>query len=127
VSGKFLAREYPTWTDHNELHHDARGVVSVKKGNKGGFGVTIGLNDKPNGELDDNNVVVGRVIDGFDVLQAISEVPVVRAAKQVNYMALTGGSSNNDAPSRSCTYGGPLYCNENKPLIKMTVSNVGVI
>jgi cyclophilin family peptidyl-prolyl cis-trans isomerase len=127
VSGKFLAREYPTWSDSNSLRHDAFGVVSVRKGNQGGFGVTITLSDNPNDELDDFNVVVGRVIDGADVLREINSVPIIKAAKQLNYKALSGGDSNRDAPSRSCTYGGPLYCNENKPLIKLTVSEVGVL
>lgn len=127
VSGKFLAREYPTWSDSNSLRHDAFGVVSVRKGNQGGFGVTITLSDKPNDELDDLNVVVGRVIDGVDVLREINNVPIIKAAKQLNYKALSGGDTNRDAPSRSCTYGGPLYCNENKPLIKLTVSEVGVL
>jgi cyclophilin family peptidyl-prolyl cis-trans isomerase len=127
VSGKFLAREYPMWADRNELRHDALGVLSVRKGDQGGFGVTISLSDKPNTELEDSNIVVGRVIDGFDTLMEMNQVPVVKAAKQVNYMVLTGGSSNKNAPSRSCTYGGPLYCNENKPLIKLTVSNTGLL
>jgi cyclophilin family peptidyl-prolyl cis-trans isomerase len=127
VSGKFLAREYPTWSDTNSLRHDAFGVVSVRKGNQGGFGVTITLSDKPNDELDDLNVVIGRVIDGVDALREINSVPIIKAAKQLNYKALSGGDSTKDAPSRSCTYGGPLYCNENKPLIKLTVSEVGVL
>jgi hypothetical protein len=67
------------------------------------------------------------VIDGFDTLMELNRVPVVKAAKQANYMALTGGSSSKNAPSRACTYGGPLYCNENKPLIKLTVSSTGVL
>jgi len=128
VSGKFLARQFPDWTDSNDLHHDAVGVVSVRRGNQGGFGFTVSLSTNPrvNAELDNSNVVVGRVLDGWDVLQALNQVPVVKAAT-VNYMALTGGSSNKDAPSRSCTYGGPLYCNENKPLVKLTINDCGVL
>ncbi|KAL7575704.1 hypothetical protein ACA910_011520 [Epithemia clementina (nom. ined.)] len=125
------------------------GVVSVRRGSDSGFGITISpkcfADDKDDNkkdseyvfwtqDLQDNHIVVGRVLEGMDVVQVLNQdVPVITTAKQFNYMALTGNNSNNNAknnnnaPNRSCQYGGPMYCNENKPLIKLTIVNVGLL
>lgn len=130
VSGKFVAREYPEWKETKEatsLRHDVPGVVSVRRGNDGGFGFTIYPgNGQDAGVLDEDHIVVGRVLEGMDVVQELNSVPVVTSSK-VNYMALTGGTTTKNAPTRACRYGGPMYCNENKPLVKLSLSETGVI
>jgi cyclophilin family peptidyl-prolyl cis-trans isomerase len=142
VSGRFLAREYPNYQNHPldtpPLRHDRPGIVSVRRGNEGGFGFTIyyfneddddSINNKnkniPN-ELDSTHIVVGKVLEGLDVLAALNRVPVVTSSK-LNFMALTG-ERNQKAPDRSCRYGsGNVYCNENKPLIKISIGDTGVL
>jgi cyclophilin family peptidyl-prolyl cis-trans isomerase len=131
VSGKFVAREFPDFQEEiggggSTLKHDTPGVVSVRRGNEGGFGFTI---YPGNGEdarfLDEEHIVVGKVIEGMDVVRELNEVPVIASSK-FNYMGLTGGPTTKSAPTRSCRYGGPMYCNENKPLIKLSIVNAGV-
>mmetsp|Transcript_118511 Transcript_118511/g.340304 ORF Transcript_118511/g.340304 Transcript_118511/m.340304 type:complete len:357 (-) Transcript_118511:41-1111(-) len=129
VAGRFVAREYPSWveTTPNTLKHDRPGLVSVRRGSDSGFGFTVYPGG--NGDVDDlneNHIIVGQVIEGMDVIQTLNNVPVVTSAK-VNYMALTGGPNNKSAPSRACRYGGAMYCNENKPLIKLTIYKTGLV
>eukprot|EP00977_Amphora_coffeiformis_P020628 scaffold8374_cov175-Amphora_coffeaeformis.AAC.67 len=158
VLGKFVAREYPDWQDApNSFKHDSPGVVSVRRGNEGGFGFCIypGNGSSPT-YLDDEHIVVGRVIEGLDIVEALNQVPVVQSSK-VNYMALTGGTTTKNAPTRACRYGGPstfdltfnkppsllilsksltfafhvcllaVYCNEFKPLVKLSITQTGVV
>jgi cyclophilin family peptidyl-prolyl cis-trans isomerase len=112
VAGRFVAREFPNWDESkpNGLKHSAPGVVSVRRGSDSGFSFTIypGGNTNPK-DLDENHIVVGQVIEGLDVVEALNDTPVVKAAK-VNYMGLTGGPNTKDAPTRACLYGGPMYC-----------------
>jgi cyclophilin family peptidyl-prolyl cis-trans isomerase len=113
----------------NNLKHDAPGIVSVRRGNTSGFGFMIypgGGSDKAVSSLDENHIVVGKVLEGMDVVQQLNDVPVDTSAK-VNYMGLTGGQATKDAPNRGCYYGGPMYCNENKPLQKLSVISTGIL
>jgi cyclophilin family peptidyl-prolyl cis-trans isomerase len=126
VRGKFIAREFPNWQDTSTLQHDMAGVVSVRRGNDGGFGFTIYPGDgKDAGYLNEEHIVVGRVIEGMDVVKELNEVPVIASSK-VNYMGLSGAPTKN-SPTRACRYGGPMYCNENKPLIKLSIVNAGIM
>lgn len=136
VTGKFLAREYPDWdedpstSDGSRLRHDAFGVVSVLRGAEGGFGFSIYTGnggDDAAADMDREYLVVGRVLEGMDVLERLNQVPVITTARSVNYMALTGTTATGKAPTRSCRYGGPMYCNEYKPLIKLSISDTGVL
>lgn len=125
VSGKFISREFVEWTGSNDLRHDSFGVVSVKRGKDSGFGFTIypgsSSHAATSSTLDDTHVVVGRVIGGLETIQQINQVPVVKSAK-------FGGSDQKSAPSRACRYGSnELYCNENKPLQKLSIFNSGVV
>eukprot|EP00980_Cylindrotheca_fusiformis_P007450 scaffold1537_cov108-Cylindrotheca_fusiformis.AAC.9 len=130
VAGKFIAREYPTWEESqpSKLTHDRPGLVSVRKGSNSGFGFTVfpGGSSAPD-DLNDNHIVVGQVIEGLDVMNLINNLPVVASAK-VNYKGITGGQSFQEGPSRACRYGGTqLYCNENKPLQKLTMYRTGIL
>eukprot|EP00522_Entomoneis_paludosa_P014024 CAMPEP_0172451962 /NCGR_PEP_ID=MMETSP1065-20121228/9762_1 /TAXON_ID=265537 /ORGANISM="Amphiprora paludosa, Strain CCMP125" /LENGTH=348 /DNA_ID=CAMNT_0013203933 /DNA_START=45 /DNA_END=1091 /DNA_ORIENTATION=+ len=133
VTGKFVAREYPNWSEDGTVSTavtaNQPGVVSVRRGNESGFGLTIctGNGDRLGSEdLESNHIAVGRVVEGLDVVEALNKVPVITTAKQVNYMSVAGGNVGSNAPNRSCRYGGPMYCNENKPLVKLTVTEVGM-
>ena len=129
VAGRFVARQFPSWTETTapSLKHDRPGLVSVRRGSDSGFGFTIYPGG--NGDIEDlneNHIVVGQVIEGMDVIESLNNIPVVTSAK-VNYMALTGGPKNSSAPSRACRYGGAMYCNENKPLVKLTIFKTGIL
>lgn len=128
VSGRFVARENPLFEANNNLVHEA-GVVSVRKGDDGGYGFTIFPGQKGSAAaavLDEDNVVVGRVLEGMDVVARLNEMAVVKSSA-LNYMALTGGAKGTVAPSRACRYGGPMYCNENKPLRKVLIERTGTL
>lgn len=129
VSGKYVARESPTFQGSNLLKHDAEGVVSVRLGNDGGFGFTIYTGSGSNkSDLDETNIVVGKVIDGMNVVKRLNEVPVIQSSS-VGYKALAGGDpSKRTAPSRACRYGSSeLYCNEFKPLKKISIFRTGTL
>ena len=132
VSGKFISREFPTWQEDQDsgLKHDAPGVVSVRRGNDSGFGFTIYPGGGSSSSeaaaaaqlLDRDHIVVGRV-ENLDIVTALNEVPVITSSK-------IGGAAATEqvAPNRSCTYGGgQLYCNEYKPLNKLSTLNAGVL
>lgn len=128
VSGKFISREDPDWQEDatSGLKHDSPGVVSVRRGNDSGFGFTIYPGNGDAEALDSDHIVVGRVLEGMDVVEEINQVPVITTAK-VNYMGLTGGPNSKNAPSRACQYGGAMYCNEFKPLIKLSIQKTGTL
>ena len=128
VAGRFIAREFPTWEEKqpNKLTHDRPYLVSVRRGNDSGFSFTIYPGGGNTKDLDENQIIVGQVIEGMDVVDALNEVPIVKSAN-VNYMALTGGATAKDAPTRACFYGGSMYCNENKPLVKLQMYRTGVL
>lgn len=135
VQGKFVAREFPDFQEENgngagsttAFKHDVPGIVSVRRGNEGGFGFTIYPGNGQDARfLDEEHIVVGKVLEGMDVVRALNDAPVIASSK-FNYMGLTGGATSKSSPTRSCRYGGPMYCNENKPLIKLTIVNAGIL
>jgi len=135
------------------LKHDSPGVVSVRRGSNGGFGFTIypgpglvpgqasGSNSKTSSsslaaaaELDQENIVIGKVIDGMSVLQRLNAIPVVQSAgAKSSPLSLPFGKSGatattRNSPSRACRYGSSeLYCNEFKPLKKVLITNTGSV
>jgi len=128
VSGKYVSRESPYFEGGNaSLKHDLEGVVSVRRGSDGRFGFTIypgngdGAGTGSNAELDEDNIVIGRVIDGMDIVRRLNQIPVVKSAG-------FGGGQKRSAPSRACRYGGSdSYCNEFKPLKKILISRTGTV
>lgn len=128
LAGRFIARESPTWEEKepNKLKHDRPYLVSVKRGNDSGFSFTIYPGGDDTKDLDDNQIILGQVIEGMEVIDTLNEVPIVKSAN-INYMALTGGASAKDAPTRACYYGGSMYCNEFKPLVKLQMYRTGIL
>lgn len=126
IQGKYISRIPPTFEESNSgLKHDVLGVVSVRRGNDGGFGFTIYPGGGDPSLLDEEHVVVGRVLEGMEYVKAINVLPVVQSSS-VGYKA--GGSKAKTAPSRACRYGSSeLYCNELKPLKKLQISATGVL
>jgi len=125
VSGKFIARENPTFIDgESRLFHDQAGVVSVRRGNVSGYGFTIFPGGPLSSSLDQDNIVVGRVIKGMDVVERLNAMPVVKSVGAT----FSGGSKAKNAPSRGCRYGGSeLYCSEDKPLKKVLLDKTGLL
>ena len=150
LAGKFNAREYPTWAEKatttttkkpSDYIADNDGLasstskykylVAVRKGSDSGFGYTLFpvATASSNQDFLENYLVVGSVIEGEEVVEQINNVSVVASAK-VNYMSIVGGGnsgSKSNAPKKDCRYGGPMYCNENKPLTKLTMFRTGVL
>ena len=126
VSGKFISREFPNWNEDTKRKLPIEyGTVTVQQGNESGFGFSIypGTEDK---QSDNNSIVIGRVLEGN--LQKLNDFPVVMTSSKFNYMAIVGSSGNRAAPSRACRYGsGEFYCNEFKPLQKLSIVGSGVV
>jgi hypothetical protein len=127
VSGKFIAREFPNWSEEENTTAVSLpiefGSVSVTRGNESGFGFTIHTNPTPLLNTQDGNViVVGHVLpESMALLQKLNETPVVTSSK-------VGSAELRAAPSRSCAYGKKdFYCNEYKPLQKLSIVNTGVL
>ena len=129
------------------LRHDAPGVVSVRRGKDGGYGITIFPGGVSGGDgqsvaaasakiLDEENIVVGRILEGMDVVRRLNELPVVKQSASSILGGSGGGGAgaaagkekNKVAPSRGCRYGGTeLYCNEYKPLRKILLDQTGLL
>jgi cyclophilin family peptidyl-prolyl cis-trans isomerase len=69
--------EKVTHSDTNAFLHDTKGTLSVPKGGKS-FQFTLTPESKPNKDLDRDNLVIGKVLDGMDVVNRINAVPVSR-------------------------------------------------
>lgn len=98
--------------DENHLRNDVNGAVSVKKGG-GSFDFTIA--PRANKNLDKENIVIGQIIDGIDVIDKINEIPVSKedliGSKSI-YSAVGKGF---DGRAKIITLG--------RPLKRVTISN----
>jgi cyclophilin family peptidyl-prolyl cis-trans isomerase len=144
VSGKFISREFPTWIEESTSSTSTKDAITeytsqpttkylmaVRRGNDSGFGFTVFPceNIMNNKDFIDNYIVIGKVCESTEnVVDQINNVSVVSSSKKINYMGVGGGGSSNkkNAPDKSCRYGGPMYCNENKPLQKLTMFRTGI-
>jgi cyclophilin family peptidyl-prolyl cis-trans isomerase len=95
VSARFVAHHFPTWNGEKDLQHSAPGVMMVQKGNDSGFGFTIYPGGGDALYLHANHLVVGRVVEGMNVMESINQLPVV-TSKFVSQAKLP------TAPSRAC-------------------------
>ena len=127
VVGKYVARSPPTFspspTSPLLRPSSVAGYVSVRQGSDGQFtfAITPTASSKPT-SLDQTNIVVGRVVSGLDVVSKINNSGVVKSSA-LSYKGLTG-TKGQSAPSRSCRYGGDMFCSENKPLRKLTLTSI---
>ena len=62
----------PTADGPNGVAHDAAGLLSVRRGG-GSFEFT--LTPRPNARLDAENLVIGQVLGGMEVLERINTLP----------------------------------------------------
>ena len=136
VVGKFVSREPPFFTNDVAPESDAllpsasEGNVSVQLGNEGAFTFTItpkaskGKKKGGSASIDQDNILVGRVLDSdsMNVVSKINDSAVIKSSK-LSYKALSG-TMGSKSPTRSCRYGGPMFCNENKPLKKLTIAKI---
>ena len=124
VTGKYLSRISPNFDDKQSVPSktiNTAGLVTVRRGNDGGFGFSI-LPVEGVSEIDwENRIIVGRVLDGMSVINQLNTgVPIV----QRSYSS----STLRTAPSRACRYGSTeFYCNDYKPLKKILITQSGVL
>lgn len=91
--------------DINSFKHDIDGVVSVPNGGKT-FDFTIA--PKPNPDLDLDHVVIGRVVNGLDVIYKINDVPVSREDSIGTKQAFSNLGKNFDGRAKLASVDRPL-------------------
>ena len=119
------AKKITEYTSQPTIHY----LMAVRRGNDSGFGFTVFPTENlmNNQDFLDNYIVIGKVCESTDsIIQQINNVSVVSTSKKINYGGIVGGKNKKNAPDKSCRYGGPMYCNENKPLKKLTMFRTGI-
>eukprot|EP00607_Mallomonas_marina_P005615 CAMPEP_0182430636 /NCGR_PEP_ID=MMETSP1167-20130531/42156_1 /TAXON_ID=2988 /ORGANISM="Mallomonas Sp, Strain CCMP3275" /LENGTH=218 /DNA_ID=CAMNT_0024615967 /DNA_START=164 /DNA_END=820 /DNA_ORIENTATION=+ len=91
--------------DVNTLTHNKPGILSVPKGGKS-FQFTIA--PRPNKELDKENLVIGEVLDGMDVVEKINQVPVSREDILGTKGAFSSAGKGFDPRAKLATVNKPL-------------------
>ena len=121
VQGKFALRLAPVTplSESTGLSHDQAGLLSVRRGG-GSFDFSITTAPVP--EFDTDYVVIGRVLDGMDSVQALDAMPVVKAA---DGLAVEGPRSSR---ASACEYSNPQpFCAQNKPLKKVLLMRTALL
>ncbi|GMH99147.1 hypothetical protein TrLO_g6893 [Triparma laevis f. longispina] len=120
VRGKFIGRKEPSFADGGiGLSVKNKGAVSVVQGGTAGFTFTITPVEGGGKSLGGDAVVVGQVVDGFDALEMLNNVGVVKSG--------IGSPKLRDKPSRECRYGGKeSNCSQLKPLRKTEIARIQV-
>ena len=124
LQGKFAMRVPPTTsgTESTGLSHDAAGLLSVRRG---GGTFDFGITAAPTPEDDADFVVIGRVIEGMDSVEALDAVTIVKAADAFN---TDGGLDPKGSRGKVCEYANPQpFCAQGKPLRKITLLRVTVL
>jgi len=117
VKGKFAERIAPTWPSSDAstvLKHNRAGLLSVPRGG-GTFDFGLTLAPQPALDAASSHAVIGEVLEGFDDLLFLNELPLVK---------YIGQSSATDASrSKRCFYGsGETFCSQGRPLNKCTLT-----
>lgn len=121
VQGKFALRVPPAtpFTESSSLSHDAPGLLSVRRGG-GVFDFGITTSAVP--EYDADFAVIGRVVEGMDMVAELDAMPVVKAADALKVEASTSSRA------KACDYASPQpFCAQNKPLRKVTLLRTTVL
>lgn len=63
--------QFPVNSDSNDIKHDHAGLVSMPKGGNFEFAILA----QPMPELDETNIVIGRVVDGMKAVEKLTNVP----------------------------------------------------
>jgi cyclophilin family peptidyl-prolyl cis-trans isomerase len=103
-------------SDSNDLKHDVEGALSMQKGG-GSFGFTI--SPKANEDLDEDNIVIGRVIGGMDVVKELNEIPVTRDDPLGSKTAFSSLGKGVDGRAKIASV--------NKPLKKIRIAACSVL
>ncbi|GMH65766.1 hypothetical protein TrST_g205 [Triparma strigata] len=120
VRGKFIGRKEPEFADLGTgLSVKRRGAVSVVKGGSAGFTFTVTPVEGGGNSLGGDAVVVGQVVEGFETLDKLNNIGVVKSG--------IGSPKLRDKPSRECRYGGKeSNCSQYKPLRKTEITQIQV-
>ena len=121
VSGKWALRAAPA-TPPNEsasLSHDAAGLLSVRRGGRTfDFSITTSADTSRDAEF----AVIGRVLDGEQILAEMDALPVV------GFIGASDGAATDSSRGKACYYGSAeSFCAQNKPLKKLTVARAAVL
>ena len=92
-------------TDSNELKHDMSGLVSVPK--QGGT-FEFNISPKPNLDLDEDNLVIGQVMQGMEVIDEINNIPVSREDGIGSKTAFSSAGKGFDPRAKLITLNRPL-------------------
>jgi len=107
-----LGGEDTRTTETNELRHDILGRVSMPRG-----GGTFDFNIAPVANatwLDDDNVVIGQVLEGLDVIEDINQVPCVASNGIRDVLAASAQFTGDTLAQKAATI-------NNKPLKKVKI------
>mmetsp|Transcript_28063 Transcript_28063/g.78263 ORF Transcript_28063/g.78263 Transcript_28063/m.78263 type:complete len:145 (+) Transcript_28063:500-934(+) len=119
VRGKWAGRVAPAHpsTEAATLRHDAAGLLSVKRG---GGSFDFGITTAADPSADNDDIVIGRVIEGGEVVAAMGALPVVSVPGQGEGMA--------SSREKACTYGGTnSFCAQAKPLKKLQLARARML
>lgn len=86
--------DVPENRDANQLHHDMSGLVSVRRGGSFEFSLMLA----PDQAMDEQNLVIGRVVEGMDVVERLGKVPTNRKTIRDGYRSL--GKAIGDARAK---------------------------
>ena len=91
--------------DENELRHISGGEVSMRRGG-GSFDFTIA--PRPNADLDKGNIIMGKVIEGMDVIEEINGIPTSREDILGTKQAFSNAGKAFDGRAKLAAVGKPL-------------------
>lgn len=92
-------------TDNNELKHDTNGIVSIPKA---GGTFEFSIVPRQNAELDNDNLVIGKVLSGMDVVDKINEIPVSREDSLGSKAAFSNAGKGFDPRAKLASLDRPL-------------------
>lgn len=104
-----------TNSDSNALSHDRPGLVSMRRG---GGAFEFRLLPAANPELDTESIVIGQVIEGLDLLQALNEVPVRQPKVETTVFRALGTVARDPRANEDTVY---------KPLRKVRILSSTVL
>jgi len=110
-----LFRQAPNTQDANTLLHDRAGLLSTVKGG-GQFEFT--LTPGPNKELDETQMIFGEVVEGFEFVQVLNQVPATQGQFLEGAFKFSGKLIGDDRSGITTKY---------RPLAKVTIADCGVL